>query len=413
MAAAKIAGLFNAKISSTLSGRKNLFATLEEKLAGVPAAAPRLWIHASSMGEYEQALPLLSELLERNPTAWVVLTLFSPSVYKYVAKTNERSVVVYLPFDSPGNVKRFLSVVKPAVYVIIRHDIWPNYQWYVQRFKIPSILADASISDKRLKSSGIFRFVFYQIYNSFSAVCAVSEMQADRITSVFPHVQHIYVCGDTRYDRVRQRALDKSKIVHLQEANRFVRERCLVVGSSWPRDEEVIFPAIAKALARYNDFCLIIAPHELTPGHLAAIEEYFLKQGVSLLRLSRFDKHRGEPFRVLLVDQMGLLANLYALGAVAYVGGAFGMGVHSVLEPAAHGVWISHGPRYLNSHEAADMAVSISAPISTAGEFERFLFAALDEPEKTAQQGRKTLKYMRKHFGASSRTAEIVEKYIS
>ena len=127
--AAKIAGLFNAKIAATLSGRKNLFATLEKKCAAIPSDAPRLWIHASSMGEYEQALPLAGELLARNPKAWIVLTLVSPSVYKYVAKKSERIVVVYLPFESPGNVKRVIAWTKPTIHVIVRHEIWPNYQW--------------------------------------------------------------------------------------------------------------------------------------------------------------------------------------------------------------------------------------------------------------------------------------------
>lgn len=410
--AAKIAGLFNAKISATLSGRKNLFAALQQKLAAVPADAPRLWIHASSMGEYEQALPLVSELLKRNPALWIVLTLFSPSVYKYVAEASERSVIVTLPFDSPGNVKRFLALVKPAVYVIIRHDIWPNYQWYVQRLKIPSVLADAGISDERLKSLATFRFVFSQIYKSFSAVCAVSEMQADRIKSVFPHLKNLHVCGDTRYDRVRHRALENSRVATLQRAKIFTHQRCLVVGSSWPRDEEVIFPAIVRALDLYKDFTLVIAPHELTPGHLAAIEQFFEKQGAPLLRLSQFEEHGNEPCRVLLVDQMGLLANLYALGAIAYVGGAFGMGVHSVLEPAAHGALICHGPRYLNSHEAGDMVSRVSVAISTDEEFESFLFAALEAPEKTVRRGKKTLEYMQEKFGASSRTADIIENYI-
>ncbi len=410
---AKIVGLFNAKVGETIKGRKGLFASLAGQMAVIPADAPRLWIHASSMGEYEQALPLVNELLERRPNAWVVLTLFSPSVYKHIKATAERTIAIYLPFDSPVNVKRFIRLVKPSVHVIIRHDIWPNYQWRLRRGNIPSILADASISDKRLKSANTFKRLYRQVYYTFSAICAVSDVNAERIKVVFPRPGDIHVCGDTRYDRVRERARDTTRIERLQKSGAFVHRRCLVVGSSWPEDEAVIFPAIAKALQQFEDFSVIIAPHEITTEHLKSIEKFFADNGTSLLRLSRFEKEGDAFFRVLVVDRIGLLANLYALGGIAYVGGAFGVGVHSVLEPAAHGVWVSFGPRHLNSPEAKEMAKTVGAPVATAEEFERFLMKALKDPEYAARQGQLTLDYMRENFGASSKTADVIEKYLS
>ncbi len=411
--AMKIAGLFNAKIGETIKGRKGLFASLTEQMAGIPAEAPRFWIHASSMGEYEQAVPLVRELLSRRRDAWVVLTLFSPSVYKHVRVTTERTVAIYLPFDSPANVRRFIRLVNPSVHVVIRHDIWPNYQRHLQRLRIPSILADASISDKRLKSANRFRGLYRQVYSTFSAVCAISELNAERIKPLFPRPEDIFVCGDTRYDRVRERAMDTSKIEHLQKSGKFVYERCLVVGSSWPEDEQVIFPAICKALQQFEDFSVIIAPHEITVEHLKSIEKYFSQEGAPPVRLSRFEEDSAVSFRVLLVDRIGLLANLYALGAIAYVGGAFGVGVHSVLEPAAHGVCVSYGPRHLNSPEAKEMAGAVSVPIASAGAFERFLMQALEKREYTARRGQLTLDYMRKNFGASSKTADVIEKFLS
>lgn len=409
---AKIAGLFNAKIRSTLHGRHGLWADIDKNLRAIPDGAPRVWIHASSMGEYEQAMPLLKELLARDSSLWIVLTLFSPSVFKHVKESIERTVLTYLPFDSSGNVKRFLAAAKPSASVIVRHDIWPNYQWHLQKRNIPSILIAASISDKRLASTKRLSGYYKQVFSTFSAICAVSEQHAERIKMVYSQPEKIYVCGDTRYDRVRERALDKSKILNLIDSKLFAKQRCLVVGSSWPEDEKVIFPAISKALKLYSDFSLVLAPHELTADHLTSIEDYFTKEGIDLVRWSRFEGDSGKSIRVLLVDTIGLLANMYALGSLAYVGGAFGLGVHSVLEPAAHGVWICFGPGHLNSHEASDMASKVSVPISTAKEFEQFLMPALKNPQQTARHGKMTLDYIQANFGASSKTANVIEKFI-
>ncbi len=408
----KIAGLFNAKIRATLQGRLGLFEQLERQIQQIPDNAQRLWIHASSMGEYEQAVPLVKELLKRNPEAWIMFTLFSPSGLKHVKETIPRTVLSYLPFDLLRNVNRFLDLVQPSVHVLIRHDVWPNYQWGLQKRAIPSILVDASISDKRLKGTKQFRSLFRAVYKSFTAVCAVSNEQAERLHLIFPRAEQIHVCGDTRYDRVRDRAMDTSKIEHVIKTGLFKKERCLVVGSSWPEDEAVIFPAIAKALREFKDFTLIVAPHELTPEHLRSIEKFISSQGVDLVHWTRFEREIKNSSRVLLVDTIGVLANLYALGSIAFVGGAFGMGVHSVLEPAAHGLWISFGPKHTNSHEATDMAASVSVAISSAEEFESFLMKALSNPVKTAEQGKMTLNTISDNFGASSKTADIIEKYI-
>lgn len=410
----KIAGFFNAKIRKSLSGRQGLFARLDAELQRLPPAAPRLWMHISSMGELEQGIPLIDEILARFTDVWIVISLFSPSVYDHFKLVRDRMIYTYLPFDSPRNVRRFVQKVQPAIHVIIRHDIWPNYQWKLQRKKIPSILVNASFSDKRFKAIKRWRPLYAQVYATFTAICAISSLNKKRLTLVYPRRKNIIVCGDTRYDRVYNRAMDTAKIDFILDKKTMVREKCLVAGSTWPADEKIILPGVLRAMQQYADFSLVIAPHEISAEHVQDIQASFAQADIPLTKLSNFASFAGATSRVLLIDSIGLLANLYALGAIAYVGGAFGVGVHSVLEPAAHGAVVCFGPNHLNSPEAYEMATQkIAEPIADADEFQQLLLSLLGDPEIVRRKGEQTKTFVLRNVGASRRTANVIEKYFS
>ncbi|MBN1465522.1 hypothetical protein JXA02_07165 [candidate division KSB1 bacterium] len=405
-----IAGFFNAKIRKTIRGRKGLFDQLEVALGPSPSAR-RIWVHMSSMGEFEQGLPLVAELLQRYPQCWIVISLFSPSAYKNLVHRQERTILTYLPFDSLRNVRRFIDLVQPALQVIIRHDIWPNYQHILQRRRIPSVLVDASISDKRLSASRRFLPLYRQVYATFSAICAVSEVHRQRLLPIYPHEENIHVCGDTRYDRVHARALDTKKIDWLLKSGHFVREKCFIAGSCWPVDEKTFAPAVLEALRRFADFTAVIAPHEIDAEHLECIEQ--LLAAGPVVRLSTLAQSSIDHVRVLLIDSFGLLANLYALGGIAYIGGGFGVGVHSVLEPAAHGTAVSYGPNHLNSPEAREMTTqAIGVPIVNEEEFRHFLFDMLENPARLAERGQRSKEYVMRNIGASQRTADVLRTFI-
>lgn len=409
----KIAGFFNAKIKMTLDGRRGLFTKLQRDLERIPADSQRIWIHISSMGEFEQGAPLIDELLSRFPDAWIIVSLFSPSVYKHLDYHKERTITTYLPFDIYWNAARFISKIKPSIHMIVRHDIWPNYQWILQKRGIPSILVDASFSEKSYRWARRLRLLYKQIYSTFSAICVVSDINKERTQEILPNHKKIKVCGDTRYDRVYSRAMDIQKIEFLQSIG-FQRKKCLVIGSSWPQDEKVILPGILKALQKDVDFSVVIAPHEITESHLQHLKRIFNEAEISTVLLSEYKKNPVVDMRVLIVDSIGLLANLYVLGTLAYIGGGFGVGVHSVLEPAAHGVVVSYGPNHLNSPEAKEMTeLGIGIPISQEDEFESLIFDVLNHPAKIIKMGIETQNYVMRNVGADRRTADVIEEIIS
>jgi 3-deoxy-D-manno-octulosonic-acid transferase len=409
----QVAGLFNIKLRRTLQGRRRLFPRLRENMSRVPVDARRFWIHISSMGEFEQGLPLIEELAARYPNDWFIISLFSPSAFDHVSWRHPRAVITYLPLDSYCRAKKFIEIIRPSVHIIIRHDIWPNFQWLLQRRHIPSLLISAGISDERFPAVLRFKFIYRQIYATFSAVCVVSALNEERLRSICRPSRSIYVCGDTRYDRVHQRALDTTKIDWILRSQQFRRSSCLVAGSTWPSDDEIVLPALLDMMRRFPEFKLVLAPHEMDAGHLQALEQQFLLEGLSVLRLSAFEADPNQGCRALLIDRIGLLANLYALGQVAIVGGGFGPGVHNVLEPAAHGCVVCCGPRHLNSPEAREMiSAGVGLTFASREEFATLLQSLFANPEETRRQGETVRAYILKNVGAAKRTADVVARYV-
>ena len=349
---------------------------------------------------------------KRYPDSQILATLFSPSGYDNVNLDNDRITLSYVPIDSYWDAKRFLNIVRPDLAIVVRHDIWPNIQWHLHSMGIPSLLIDASISDKARFAYSFFRYYHRTIYATFSRVLAVSQEQAERLSLVVPDRDRILIANDTRYDQVYRRTLEKGKIDHLISSGYFKKEKCVVAGSTWPQDEKHLLPAIAEALARDKKLIFIIAPHEVTPVHVNEIREFFAAQNIPLAASSTLDGAQNWSFRVLLIDQYGILANLYSLGFLAYVGGGFGLGVNSVLEPSAHGCYVMFGPRHLNVPEAKvllqrDGAVAVHNTKDMLGVIESFLL----KPRAIAQKGENAKKMVLENIGASEYIVNIMEKY--
>ena len=414
LAGVRIAGLFNAKIRTGLRGRRRLFSVLQEQLAPFSRHEPRLWIHSSSAGEFEQGRPVIREFRKRHPNGLVVLSFFSPSGYENVHFDEENSIKTYLPADTLRNVRRFIELVRPTLACVVRHDIWPNYQFHLKRKGIPSILLNASISDEKLFIYRALRPLVRLLYSTFSDVCAVSQENLDRLYPFYPRPHHLHVTGDTRYDQVMARAQESEKIRFLQEGSFFEPSQTLVAGSTWPGDEKHLLPALERVLRNFPRFKVVIVPHEVTPNHLDDIESFFSDRGIALQRFSRLGPRKAWDFSVLLVDAFGLLANLYALGRLAYVGGGFGLGVNSVLEPAAHGCAVLFGPRHLNVVEAKQLRQCGGARmVRNEHDILSEISHCLEDPGEAERRGKAAKKFVLEHVGASGRTLDLLDKYLT
>ncbi len=405
----RVAGLFHAKIAAGLRGRRHFFATLTARLAHIDPSAPRLWIHISSMGEFEQAKPVLRQLKARHPGLILVVSFFSPSGYEHAGDCAEADVTCYLPLDSFFRARRFVRLVCPSVAVVVRHDIWPNHQWRLQKERIPIFLIDASLSDHRYRQFRRLRWILQPIYTTFTHILTVSDDHVRRFQTLFA-LERVSTCGDTRYDQVHWRAHEEEKIDFLKQTGTFDRQKCFIAGSTWPSDEEIVLPAAARYLDTYPDHTAIIAPHETTVDHIEAIEHHLQTYGLPVCRLTEMKNGRSLSCRVMIVDQIGLLANVYALGALVYVGGSRGPGIHNILEPAAHQSAVIFGPRYHNSVEAVEMVQQQAATVvHTADQ----VFSQLDElgrgDPRVDEMGKRARTMVDRYLGATTCTIKAIE----
>ncbi|HEX9934205.1 MAG TPA: glycosyltransferase N-terminal domain-containing protein [bacterium] len=407
-----LASLFRSKIRKGRAGRRDLFKKLESALPGLAGKNPRFWIHNSSMGEFEQAKPLIERLKETFPNGSVVVSFFSPSGYDHVQDYPNADLICYLPFDSQSNAKRFISLLEPDAAVVIRHDLWPNHIWELNKRRIPLFLANCSIRPHRLYSLPLAKQACRSVYNAFTEILAVSTEAKTFCERTHFAAGKVAVVGDTRYDQVVKRAREAENIV--APLRRLKKNRLgLVCGSTWASDEDVIIPVIDRLLKRGVRLWPVLVPHEPTPEHLTDLEDKLARRNIRAVRLSRLgsaERHDGDA---LLVDRVGILASLYALGEVSFVGGGFGPGVHNVLEPAALGKAIFYGPRCRNSYEAGQFEKrGVGFVVDSEEQFFDALFPLLNDPAQMARIGRAAAGLVKENVGATERIVKHIASHI-
>ncbi len=401
-------GLFNAKVRKGIQGRKNLFEELARKVAALPAGK-RIWFHSSSMGEFEQAKPIIAALKQRFPDTIIIASFFSPSGYEHSRKYPLADVITYIPFDTGANARRFLDVVRPDIAVMVRYDVWPRLIWELQRRQVPTLLANATMrrQTKRLLpgARGFHRYV----YNAIDDILTVAESDMETFRKFGLSHPSISVVGDTRYDQVCIRSSEARKR-HLVPPSITAGKKVIVVGSSWPEDEEVILPAFLRIQEAMENVLLIVVPHEPSVEHLEDLEGE-CEGRTSFIRFSALNEYNGE--RVIIVDSVGILMILYASAHIAYVGGSFRQGIHNVLEAAVYGIPVLFGPRHRNSHEPLMLVDAGGAfVVNDSEEFHRTMENLLVDDLARTTTGKRAEEFVQSHVGATDRFLEQLERYL-
>jgi 3-deoxy-D-manno-octulosonic-acid transferase len=307
------------------------------------------------VGEGLQAKPVLESLRARQPAWQLAYTFFSPSAER-LARTLPVDVTDFVPLDRPGEVKRALEALAPTALVFSKLDVWPELTLAAERRGVRLGLISATVSPGSSRLRWPVRQWAAPAYRALQRVGAISDDDGRRLGELGVRAEAIEVTGDTRYDSVAERAerFDRARepFARLLAAGR--KHFTIVAGSTWPSDEQVVIPAFADLLVQVPHARLILAPHEPHPDHLAGIAT--LADSVGLrrpVRLSQLE-HAEAGERIIVVDRVGILADLYAVGDVAFVGGGFHRaGLHSVLEPAVFGVPVVVGPHWHMSRDAA------------------------------------------------------------
>ena len=395
--------LVNAKARRGLRGRIGLFQKIKDGLSGIPEEK-RVWFHASSLGEFEQAKPII-EILKRSGYH-IIVTFFSPSGYEYSKKYPDADYLTYIPIDTKGNAKKFVSLVKPCAAVIMRYDLWMNHLEAARRFGTKIIVADATFPMKLFQRAAFLRSFYRRLYSIPHAILTTTA-EHKKMFDFFLGADAATVAGDTRFDRVYSRSVSNNMPQKLPFTIDRSHRKVLVLGSVWREDLDILAGGIKRLLGNFPSLTVIIVPHEPTSEEVNRIRNQFPGARV----LSQEDGHGPEEFASMIVDRVGMLTQLYILADVAYVGGGFGAGVHSVLEPAVYGMPIVTGPRIERSDEAVQLLQTgaLFFVKDEAGAY-RVLHRMIENEATRKEAGKIAKLFVDRHLGASAQVAaKVVE----
>ena len=393
--AARLISPFNSKAKLWTDGRKGWDALLREK---IDPDNKNIWIHCASLGEFEQGRPLIEAIKKARPEFKIVLTFFSPSGYEVRKNYSVADHVCYLPADTPGNARKFISLVNPAAVIFVKYEFWDNYTSAIKKNGIPLYLI-----------SGIFRVnhhffrwyggFFRKILFRFSHIFVQDKQSMDLLKRT--GIENVSVAGDTRFDRVVMIADSAKDIPQIEQFKG--EERMFLAGSSWRQDEEII----ARYINLYpQKMKWVFAPHEIDKPNIDRLEKLFSSE---VARFSGFTD-RSADARILIIDNIGMLSSAYRYASIAEIGGGFGKGIHNVLEAACWGIPVLFGPNHKKFREAVELlSLDGARSFSSFEEFSEIIDNWLSDKNEYSKSAGNALKYVRENTGA---TGKILSKLV-
>ena len=406
----RVAAHFSEKAHHAVAGRMDWASRLEFALGKAPPG-PRVMLHAPSVGEFLQGRAVLDELLDRHPNLVVVITHFSPSAGNIVAAYDRAVARTILPFDNLRNMQRLLDIVRPDILVFSRADVWPNLVGEAHRRGVPTVLVAGTLSQSAGRLNPIAAGFASEGLRLLDMVATISDDDSAQFIKLGVDANRVKVTGDPRFDQTWRRAQSVTDSDPLFRAFRG-GVPTLVAGSTWPPDERAVLPAFAAVEHAVPGIRLIVAPHEPTPARVNGIIKGLRRKGLSVSTLSKVESGSDEKISAVVVDRVGILAKLYYLGSVAFVGGSFVRRVHNVMEPACMGIPVLVGPRHENAREAQLLIKAGGAfCVKDSKQMEKKLLDMFrDDPARKAA-GQVASEYVCSNLGAARVTAEFLEKY--
>ena len=377
------------KARKLVKGQARALAELREWAATL-GGSQVLWFHAASVGEFEQARPIIERLHSELPFRKVLLTFFSPSGYELRKNYPLVDKVTYLPFATRRNARKMLEILPLEAAVMVKYEFWPAYLKALKAKHIPTYLISAIFRPGQLFFLPWGK-MYLKLLHAFEHIFVQDQSSSDLLQRY--GVKEVTVAGDTRFDRVmevRKQAKD------LPMVDGFVAgaPRVIVAGSTWQRDEQYL----ARYMAEREDVKLVLVPHEIDSAHLHEIFQYFEGRYV---RYTEATPQNVNKCRVLLVDTIGVLSSIYRYGHVAYIGGGFGVSIHNTLEAAVYGMPVVFGPTWKKFREAHGLlAAGAAITVKNFREFADALDRAFDNQ---SIMGQRANDYVQSECGATDK----------
>lgn len=410
---------WNFKARQWIEGRKKLLSKIRESINTASTRNKVLWMHCASLGEFEQGRPVLESVKKNYPNITIVLTFFSPSGYEQVINNHKTfaDFVFYLPADSPSGAKKLLDIIQPSLVLWVKYEYWHFYLREIKKRDIPLLLI-----------AGIFRpdQPFFKWYGGFHKNMLhnfthffVQNEESKKLLGTIGFSGNVIIGGDTRFDRVITIA---EKFSPIEKIELFINNNCgynhipvIVAGSTWEEDEE----ELVHFVNNHPEIKFIIAPHDIQESRLQELENLF----TNTIRFSKWSKNESSTevesrqqvslnHPVLIIDNIGMLSQLYKYATIAYIGGGFGEdGVHNVLEAAVYGKPVVFGPVYEKYREAVELINTGGGfYVETALELEEIFNELLNDASVYQLAGKAALHYVTAHKGATASIMEFIQE---
>ena len=301
-----------------------------------------IWFHAASLGEFEQGRPVIEALKAQYPQLKILLSFFSPSGYEIRKNYPLADEVVYMPSDTPKNASLWLKRHHFVAAFFIKYEFWFNYMKALKDNGIPLFYISLILKPNQ------FFFQWYGGWFRRQLQSVTHFFVQDEPTGNLLHsigINNVTVCGDTRFDRVAAIALQAKPFPEIES---FINGRkCIMAGSSWQPDERLLVNCIKRLP---DDYCFIMAPHDISDSHITQIKE-LLGSDYQLYT----ELNAAKRSKVLVLNTIGILSQLYQYARFVYIGGGFGANIHNIQEPVTFGCPVIFGPKYKSFKEAVDL----------------------------------------------------------
>ncbi len=394
---------FHPKAKKWVEGRKNIFSNLSSTIGKRHQNQHLAWFHCASLGEFEQGRPVLEAFRKHFPQTKILLTFFSPSGYEVRKNYDGADYIFYLPADTPSNVATFLDIVKPSIVFFVKYEFWKNYLFTLHQQDIPCISFSAIFRPNQIffKSYGQ---EYRKILNCFTHIFVQNQESLELLRSI--GISQISLSGDTRFDRVKQ-------IVEAQHTNtiaeRFKQNRQIfIIGSAWQQDMDVLIPFINKHQNK-ADLAFIIAPHEIHPQQILDWTQQFIAPSIQYSEVN--ESTNLSDYQILIINNIGILSSLYQYADYAFIGGAFGKGLHNILEAATFGMPIFFGDKSYQKFKEAKDLLALEGAFSITDELTLGkLFHQIDsDTNKQEQISNITKQYVLKNTGSTEQILAFVK----
>lgn len=401
-----IASVFKPKAKLWVAGRKNWKQNLQTNVQSLNLEGA-IWLHAASLGEFEQGRPVIEKIKREYPNQKIVLTFFSPSGYEIQKNYPLADLVIYLPVDTPSNAKTFLSVLKPKLAIFVKYEFWLNYLFQLEKQNIPTFL----ISTVLKRHQSFFKWYGWDFRKALKTYHTIytQDVYSLRLLKLLKYENGLLV-GDTRFDRVLQICSSPKQIKEIENFSK--NSFTLIAGSSWQKDEELLIESYVRLKPNYPDLKLIIAPHEIDSHNIERLKNLLAKHNVEFHLFSQNLTEYNKP--VLVINAIGFLSSVYQYGKVALIGGGFNDGIHNILEPTVYGLPVLFGPNYHKFNEAVQILdLKAGFVYHNTEDLTNQLLVFLNDQAALSEASCLAENYVRKNSGATNKIVNGLKKYFN